>query len=555
MGITVTKVEESKTYFNVFSMEKEVVDDIFQDLNIFNQTGQYGGIKPQTPANDPMYVAPDMKTYIFSYGPNNAMGSMEYYAIYPNNMATAIRNKNLLPERNTELTNAIYSFNSYKDVLTDNEKINIANKSPSGGFIPNDKVCLLRGVYIVNYYRISSLVNPRLARKEAVDYDPIINYYRSGNLCIDMSPSEHMNNTATSKVLELLGNGSQVDSTNNYIRVITFVPEYEIVEKGAVYVPYANLVITHASVYNDYVHPLSNAGRANEAHEDVASGIAIYINDTESPADKKYYMKIGAKTYKVLHTRKPGSPNGAKLFFKANNNVTVASGLVPLEEMAEKLGIYDSYYEADKDISAKAEIRLKEIEIRENELQVQYQKVVHDNEMLTNKIEKEREKAKLELDKAKLEIDKLTLEKDKLALEKEVLEKRKELSNIEHGNRVQAYKLDREKRLLEYNIWIEKTKVETTINTYKYIVDIHTLNARLASEKNKIRMEELKLESDGIKLQADAMKMVGDAVKMEHELETLGVKSTTSRYNDTLSTIGKTMDLATKTLGVVSSVI
>lgn len=461
------------------SMESRENDEVFNN----NDLPTY---HTPTLEQDSSYKKPDREQYIFS-----TMGT-GVYGMYSNNMILPIRQKDKLK----------FSYNMNKRLLSDVDK-------KEG-----------RGVYIIDYYRISSLVafDPNFLRN-------IINYYHnSANLYPDqLEVRDYIRDQ-----LQLNKHENAFKQPHTILRIVTFVPEREIRKYQHVFIPTADLVIGYGYVDNNLIHPNSPLykEKASKTTSTVKNFIEIDIIDT--PVGANRYVRVGNKVVSLKATRNPDRRDrGVMTVYK--DNFPIETHEATLEELEEKLGIYTT----EEAARCHGDV-----------------KTAHD----IIKLENDKSKIEFEKDKLLVERDKLEVSKQALEVEKDKLMKDLEKAKLEHEVILEEKEMLRTKyahelRKMEIEVILSELKITTALTAHS--LDMQKKRFEFSTLEDsyyiKRQMEFDKYQMETLKAQRD---LDIQAAKAELDLSVQKHKNETAKYNS-LTNIGKDILSSTALLGKI----
>jgi hypothetical protein len=313
------------------------------------------GIRNDSILDDVHYGRQDHEMYCFS-----TMGK-GLHAMYPNNMATPIRDK---PNLNGQhMTNILWS------------KL--------------DKTSSRNGVYIIEYYTIHN--------DQSGGITPLIDYY--------LNTTKLINNLDIQKELNdaLATRKGKLVPLDMKLRIITFVEEADILKHTNIYVPGANIVVCKGNL-NMVSHPTSNyASDAVSTVDKADSNNVIYIDIIDNENHSPYFIKIGNDVHKILSVKDSSKQDGCFMVIKKNGAYsadTISCGLDNLQE----IGIHTSYNDALSDGNVAKLTEIKKIELEHNKIQLEYKKLEHEMEKMKREMEHLREKHAMEIEKKSLEL-------------------------------------------------------------------------------------------------------------------------------------------------------
>lgn len=407
------------THFETSSNNyRDVVDETYTNDVIFSEdTGSYGSC-----TSDQAYDKPDRKVYVFT----NTDG-IPLSAMHGNNLVTAIRYRpKLLGFKAVELVTKL-TGNNTKDTL---------------------------GVFIVEYININHYHDTSKHIKN------ILNYYEE--VCNKME-----NRTQAKDILDKVYKASTKGGTGS-IRIITFIPYKEILEKRYIFDPMSGILICGGDLHDDVIHPysISYQGMKCDIHNINKNTVSIEIVDNISGAT--YYTKIGNTTIPIVPTKNLTKPNGVNIttFNNGNEQENFSS---ELHEASDTLGIYRTKHECE----AQGDLN---------------------NINLAKKHELESKKISLELDKISLEYKKLEEEKERLITDRDYYKQKYEYEiiklNLDLEINKQKYKIA--------GIDYKKKVVDEDLMYRKHLLDITSYSLKIESDKQKAKLEQQKGAMDFI---------------------------------------------------------
>ena len=394
---------------------------------------------------DSSYKKPDKEQYIFS-----TMGG-GVYSMYSNNMILPIRQKEKLK----------YSYSLNKRLLDQADQ-------KEG-----------RGIYIVDYYRVASMVA----------FDPnflnnIVNFYHTS---ANLYPEQIEIKNYIVEQLQVNKNLNAFKQPHTVIRIVTFVPEREILKHQHVFIPTSDIVIGYGYIDNKLIHPNSplytEKGRVTTST--VKNFIEIDIVDTPTGANR--YIKVGNKIVALKATRDyDRKDRGIMTIYK--DNVPMQTYEASLDQLGEELGIYTTEREAIYNGDLKLQHEERRMEHDMLRMDHDLRRMDHDKDRLDNDI------VKLELDRDML-LKKHEHELRKLELERlindmkvtsilisnamDIYKRRFELKTTREG-----YEAKQQMDLFKHNL--ETLKLQREMDTYVAKTELDLASMRAKAESNAI---------------------------------------------------------------------
>ena len=398
----------NKDFFNL--------EDDYNDI-IFNGNNVYGNVVAAYLDNNINIV--DYKYYLFSTMGKNVK------AMNSRNMVLPIREKNSI---NNPMT--------YNTILDNKITNNLTN-----------------GIYVAEYYAFNAIMSPN-------EENNLFEYY------INSSNLQYSNNT----ILHIKDFFNTINAnrgvnkllTNKGIRIITFIPENELIEHNLVYNKATDLLFIYGDVNDDIKHPSTipiNEDKPLTTANEVFVSIELIDNET----NEARWIKVGSEIVKVLPSKNNMQGRMAKIAIN-RNNVNILTKTAEPEDY-ESLGFYKSKEDAITNNDPNAQIALQELEYKKqdieykmNKLETEKENAVKELEAIKLKYEKEKEKYELDIAKMKLEME----HKEKLnemEIERTIV--------TDSINRTSSY------RKLETDVIIGNLKIETNkINLEKEYVSL-----------------------------------------------------------------------------------
>lgn len=340
------------TDVSVAIIDHDNVNDLF-----FSQRNLQTGF--DNVIDDSDFHTPCRQTYIF-----NSMQDHIPYVLYPDNTPSTVQNKD---------------FSGMSDV---NKKYLCEMFSTE-----TKKITNLDGVFIIEYKEII------VPRYNGIKYSTkhIMEYYKNsidiypGCKFLTSKPNEP-NQTAGKALYDRMQVHQHYNNELNghsIYRVVTFIPKKDLEDNIEVYVQHLGLVIGIGEIQSRTVHPTYQP--YIEYHRNIGlnckNGMHIEINDPNN-INKEYYYKVGKEIIKIKSSNDPNSSSGATIK-QYVNGAMIKHICCELDDMEEKLGIYDTYDAAlnDGDFKFKYEQLCNERKLELDEIRI-------DNETKKIKIER-----------------------------------------------------------------------------------------------------------------------------------------------------------------------
>lgn len=248
------------------------------------------------------------------------------------------------------------------------------------------------------------------------------------------------------------------------IRVVNFIPVDEIVRYGMLYLPDQGLTIG-LDCLNDAIQSPVSEMYVQNIKEFVASTqnyVEININDKENP-NMMRYMKVGEHLMQIKPSYNYDKEDGCT-FEIYRNDVLVTKETCRLDEMEEKLGIFNSKDQAKFNGDIKLKLDKMKIELEEMKLNSDILRIDFENKKLQHEIDT-------------FDIG-VKLQKDKMHMERELLKSKLELSYLEIAKK--KFDFEADKKILEHRIKCEPTKKAT--DTLKNVADIALKGIQVTSK-------------------------------------------------------------------------
>lgn len=309
---------------------------------------------------------PDHRQYIFrTFHDNNIQ------VMYPNNIIMPIR-LNYGP-KDTFLTQFITNYGAGND-----------------------------GIYILDEFLTSTL------RADRVALESFLNYYRNSGVVLNDD------RTIIKDLIEIITSGRE-----EYVRIITFIPQKAFAALGAIYIRHTGLVVGYNLLNCAYIHPHSEEASyvASKVKKDFTNYITIDIINNKSKED--YYISAGKNIIKLESSKNLDKVEGASLNIY-RDDACVISERCSLEELENVLGIYKSKEEAlyNGDVLKAKEQLIQERKIDAEVLtsKMKYDKILHSSELedkrFGNDMAREaakKESIRLEMERERLKHETLNL--------------------------------------------------------------------------------------------------------------------------------------------------
>lgn len=370
---------------------------------------------------------PARKQYIFSTLPHNI------YVMYPNNIIMPVK-------QYPELASRFYG------------KFDRTTETISG-----------QGVYIVDY------ISLREIKFNNMTLDMVLSFYKNSNIVA----SENKDIAAT--LLEYI---TKYRDSKSYLRIITFVPEYNFRNHNVVFVPNTGLCIGTGEMMYKYLHPNSREAFHLAKKETIDASNFVSIDIVDNTTKNDYFVKIGTKVYKLEPERDMTKEEGVGYTMFKNKDV-IDTTFVSLEDAKKELGIFNSKIECDnygnsgkiiENEARKLELEDKKLDLEESKMMNDIQQANNDRIKELMKHEHYKEKHNLEMNKIHLEIDKTKLDR-KLYLEKLYLDLR--LTKLEREDRYTKIITDMLKHAIDikkaqYDIYKTELEFESDIQKYEF---------------------------------------------------------------------------------------
>ena len=409
------------------SEEMNTNDTVFRGTGVNNA---------HIPTNDPDYNLPNMSTHVY-----NTMSSHDLYMYDQNEIPIPItKNRTKI---HMGVTNG----------LCDTEH---SSRLPS-----------MEGVYIVQQYIM------RHGMLDGVNFKPIISLFDNehDNLHINNEIANDVIDTVkrymrASKVTDL---GPEYSKTCNgvnvnrfiKIRVIKYIPARIFKENNSIFVPDANLVITHLYEENNYAyppHPHSANNRAIELGNIVRDEIypnvvGIEIIDNDNPG-KYYYTSYGNEVVKLRSTTSDKVNNGFTFVTKENGIVTHNISGDLTDEDLNTMGIYHRRDEAEYNGD-------KKLKLENDKLALDIDKVIHDKKRM-----------EYEADKLRVEKDKIAMERDKMIMEMEQLKIKHKFELDMQYYKLRGQQIDLVKKEVDFKANVVMKRLDLNIANIKYKTEV-----------------------------------------------------------------------------------
>lgn len=411
------------------SIEQAENDEVFNnyDLPTFHMP---------TCNQDSTYKKPDKEQYIFS-----TMGN-KLYTMYSNNMILPIRPKDKLK----------FSY------LLNNRLLSKEDKKEG------------RGVYIIDYYRISSMVafDPNFLQN-------LISYYQTSE-SIYPNKIEIQDQIQTMLLTNKTKDAFKLPHT--VLRVVTFVPEREIQKHQYVFIPTSDIVIGYGYIDSKMLHPNSPIAKEKNrvTTSTVKNFIEIDIVDTVNGSNR--YIKVGNKLISLKASRDSSREDkGTMTVYK--DNIPMETYTEGLEDLENTLGIYKTEEEAMANGDIASQLNIKKLDLEKE------------------KYERDLEKLKIEYDKLRLSKELLEKEHEhalrKLASEKVILEMKTYVT-------VRQQMIDIQRKTFEMECAMDSYRIKKEYDIHKYKLDMAYLEEELdmLRVKHKLDMELHKQKSEHV---------------------------------------------------------
>ena len=302
-------------------------DFIFND----NNAGGFGNRKiypSNSYINDKHYGHPDYYTYMFSNTPKS------YYAIHRNNIVTTIPTKLTIP------MNKIYQ--EYK-------------------LSPNS---CSSGVFIVEYFSVKYNLNM---------LKHIADYYRGNTLKYTDD---------TKRRIMMLSQSNEDDPYT--IRLITFIPENEILKEGHIYVTSTGTVITNNLDY-DLVNP-DSISEQHIHHKNKKNGLTVHISiiDNDNDHGTTRYANILGNVFDIKSKRDIKSKSGCSVtILKNGSTIQDNNSSLKATDSIEWCRLYPTEDEARNN---GMKLELSKLQLEYNKLTLEHEKLEHERDMMQQKL-------------------------------------------------------------------------------------------------------------------------------------------------------------------------
>lgn len=375
---------------------------------------------------------PTRKQYVYSTLPHNI------YVMYPNNIIMPVK-------QCPELATRFY-----------------------GKFDRTTETISAHGVYVVDY------ISLREIKFNNMTLEMILTFYKNSNIVA--SDNKDISNT----LLEYI---TRHRDSKSYLRIITFVPEYNFRHHNVVFVPNTGLCIGTGEMMHNYLHPNSREAFHLAKKETIEANNFVSIDIVDNTTKNDYFVKVGTKIYKLEPERDKSKQEGVG-YTMFKNNTIMDTTFVNLEDAKKELGVFNSKKECDnygntgriiENESRRLDIEDKRLDLEESKMMNELQKANNERVKELMKHEHYKEKHNLEMDKLHLEIDKA--------------------------------KLDRKLYLEKLNLDLKLTKLEREEKYTKIITDMLKCAIDIKKAQYDIYKSELEFESDIYKQEFNERKM------------------------------------------------
>lgn len=437
---------EAASLYSVFYNASQDVDDLIFRTMSKKQRGVGDNL---IATNDKDYKNPDRALYVFSNMADNNLS-----VIHNNNMVTGVRNKRGLNsvDLHNEITQRTQRTSSYTSCT---------------------------GVYVVETYTIYN--------DGSANLDRILKYY-TNSLSIEY-PKDVIDN-----ILKELHNKITVNRYSPVIelRIVIFIPDYEINRVGYMYIPGANIVIAKGNIDN-VAHPNSRAYKDRGKHNNNigTTNINIELVDNDMVS---YYFKIGDEVIKLFSDKNSEREQGGYIEIRRGDSV-IKSTKLKLEEL-NTIGLYKSYDDANASGDIKAKVELEKLSYEYSKLEYNYKKLDYDyNKLITGY---EHQRMKLEAENNHMNTK----------------------HNIEVSNMQNKHKMEMAKKYIDTSLDISKYELDTKLMLTKYRVEHDILLTKFKLDKEQI-MHKFYMQSldRGVKMKKENTR---DSIKLIKELVSFG---------------------------------
>lgn len=417
---------------------------------------------------DPAKETPSYKCYLFT---SDKSDTHEILAMYPNGVVVPVSyNPNMFSTRNMDLIHKV-----------------MREKYPK-----LDYRTLSNGVFAIEYFTI---LGKNVGRVNGLD--ELIRYYSSGNTSVYNTYSTPGEPDVLNVTRDMLLTGTRLNDLgyrirtdgNAVVRVIHFIPMEDITSSETLYYSELNLVITTRGL--DFLVHENNPRRVRTLTENrngISMSIDIINNDVDS---KEYWFRTPDNMAKsIMSHRDDKSLNGAYITYTSNSKVVDVKGPIPLDEIY-KYGLADEKSKLYKEVKSSEELELEKLYLQNERLELEKEAMTmkHEHVMTEGRMEHEHFLSKHERDMAKLNKEKQLIELD-LWVEKEKsryglveTERKSKMNQLDMelyiARKTLDAKIDGFKSFLE----IDSKMINYAI-AYKHKEDTHKLDMEVAVVQN-----------------------------------------------------------------------
>lgn len=335
-----------------------------------------------------------------------------------------------------------------------------------------------------------------------IDVNKIVGYYRNKNHIDLLTPSIRPHVEFIIDVVK-----HRCDTLKLNFRIITFIPANDIIDNNYIYCPDVDLVFNFGVTdnVNNMQHPHSH-NRMNKKYERSVNSnyscitLIDYLSNSRS-ADP-VYTYVSGEVNVIQPTYNPLVKEGiyTSLYRKG---AMVFNKIIDLDDIEEH-GFYKTRKACERAGNIKEQLELRKLGLEEKSLDFKHEELTHKYKALeveTDKLKNEREKYEYE---GKKRVDEYNMYINKFKLELDLLRYKTNIEKDKVNNDMKFYlykqKKEREKIDIDLQLLVLKEQIALSKDMFKFETDIYVANNKSQSDSITDKIKLMDLITKGISL-------------------------------------------------------